>query len=346
MSQELVALEAAYQYIYLFGGGILAFIVLRIILNCIITVSTNEVVLVEYLGKYSRTLTSGFHILLPFVESVKEVTWIRTIEDTLTRRTKLSTVRTGRISTSEVMFDFPALDVSTKDRIIAKVNGIMFFKIVNPYKAVYEISDLYQSMEQLVYTSMRDAISKITLDEAIEGKSTIKASIHEDFKGLENSWGVKLTKFDIQSIEAPESIQKSIEKLVSAQREAQAELEKTRALQEAKKLKIQTEQEIQLLECDAKNKRNIMEANTEAQVLKAKAESEAMNIEKMAKAEAIYLEKILSVKGISQEYLLQKEYTKSIEHLAKSGNRTFIIPFESAKYFGMNNVSSLQEVQQ
>ncbi|KAG2381548.1 hypothetical protein C9374_005932 [Naegleria lovaniensis] len=322
-------------YYSLFIYPILILVLIYLFNKSIIQVRTNEVVCVERLGQFSRTLNAGLHFILPFVEEVKWVRWVHTVENSFSHKTELKVEEMYRIPTQEILFDFPTLNVTTKDRIAADVNGIMFFRIQNPYKAVYEISDLYQSIEQLIYTSLRDAISKITLDEAIEGKSKIKDSISEDFKSLEESWGVKLTKFDIQSIEAPSSIAKSIEKLVAAQREAQAELEKTRSLQQAKLLKIQTEQEIELLACDTANKKKLNDSQTETEIAKQKAESESMAIRLKAESEALYLSKILSVHGIDQSYLIQKEYTKAVEHLSQSGNKVIVIPMESAKYFGM-----------
>ncbi|KAF0974327.1 hypothetical protein FDP41_006937 [Naegleria fowleri] len=325
--------------------SLLALILLYLLNHSFLQVRTNEIVCVERLGQFSRTLKAGLHFIVPFVEQVKWVRWVHTVENPFSHKTELKVEEMYRIPTQEILFDFPTLNVTTKDRIAADVNGIMFFRIQNPVKAVYEICDLYQSIEQLIYTSLRDAISKITLDEAIEGKSKIKDSIAEDFKSLEESWGVKLTKFDIQSIEAPSSIAKSIEKLVAAQREAQAELEKTRSLQQAKLLKIQTEQEIELLACDTANKKKLNDAQTETEIAKQKAESESLAIRMKAESEALYLSKILSVKGIDQSYLIQKEYTQAVRHLSQSSNKVIVIPMESAKYFGMTstwNASTLE----
>ena len=308
----------------------------------IIVVRTNEVVLVERFGVYLKALQPGFHFLLPFADTLKEVNWEHNIEDPETHVTRLESLRTSRIPTHETMFDFPTFRLTTKDRITARVNGIMFFKITDPYKAAYEISDLYQAVEQLIYTSMRDAISKTTLDEAVEGKTKIRNSIYQDLEPLEGSWGVRFTKFDIQSIEAPDHVTSSIEKLAESQRQAQAELEKTRALQEAKKLKIQTEQEIELLQNETKNKIKTIEAQTQLEIAKINAESEMIATQKKAQAEAYFLEKILSIKGVTEQYLIQKEHTNAIQHLSKGNNKVIVIPMESAKYFGLTSVNNLE----
>src|SRR3989338_5029078 len=97
-------LDVPQMYIYLFFGLIALFILLKIVSNCFIIVPTNQVVLVEYLGQYSRSLSAGFHILLPFIESVKIVRWERTIEDPFTRKTTISTFYSHKISTAETMF--------------------------------------------------------------------------------------------------------------------------------------------------------------------------------------------------------------------------------------------------
>ncbi|KAL9653102.1 hypothetical protein ABK040_006320 [Willaertia magna] len=323
-------------------GALILFI---IITKHIIAVSTNELVLVEKFGQFKKILKPGIHFLIPFVENVKYVDWQRTVENHSKKTTETENIYTYRISTQETLFDIPEVKVTTKDRLTVVVNCVLFYKIIDAYKAVYEINDVYQSVEQLTFTFIRDAVSKLTLDEAIEGKSQIREAIYQEFKTLEQNWGIKLTKFDIQSIQPTREILEGIEKLAKSQREAQAELEKTRALQEAKKLKIKTELEIDLITMENENKKKVAQASTEASVKQTLIESESLVLQKRVESEALYLQKVLGVKGITQEYILQKEHTKAIEALSssKSNTKLMIIPMDSARYFGLGSVQSLEK---
>lgn len=302
------------------------------IYNTLLVVREGYVCVIERFGRYNRLLTPGYHVLIPFVENCKVVTWTHTVEDTFAQVNRQETLQTHLISTQEILYDFPQIKVVTKDRLIVELNGFLFFKIVDPMKAVYSINDLYQAIEQLCVTSVRDVISSMTLDDAIEGKLIIQANIFKDFKTCADSWGVKVTKFDIQSLTPSRDVLHSIEMMAKSRRETQAKLETETVKNKIALAKIETETLL-------KKK----EAETQEFIKRQQAETVAFEIESRANAEKIRLEKMLSIKGIDQQYLIQLEYTKAWEQLTRmsGGNKVMIIPMESAKFFGSSNLDSL-----
>ena len=208
-------------------------LVVLVLLLCIlasstIVVNTNEVMLIERLGQYTRTLTPGLYFINPFIDHAKHVEWKHIIEDRYGRSTRIESKILSRIPTNEIIYDIPGVEVITRDRLTANVNGVMFYKITDTYKAVYNISDLYQSMEQLCYTVLHECSGTMELAQLLDNKPTIGKAVRAAFENAEENWGVKVTRFEIQSLRPSEEIVKLTEKLSRTQREATAELEKTR----------------------------------------------------------------------------------------------------------------------
>ena len=298
----------------------------------LIVIGEGNVCVVERLGKFNRILQPGMHLTLPFVESCRTVKWTHTVEDTFAKRSRQEIIHTHLITTQEILYDFPEIKVSTKDRLTVELNGILFFKIVDPVKAVYSITDLYQAIEQLCVTSVRDIISSMTLDDAIKGKLVTQESVLKEFGSAAESWGVKITRFDIQSLTPNQEVLAGIEKLARVQREAQAQLETDTVKNKIAVQKAETEMLLKQ-----------REAETEALIKRKQAESVAFEIESRANAEKIRLEKILSVNGITQDFLIQSEYTKAWQAITQmnNNNKVIIIPMESAKFFGASSLNNL-----
>lgn len=304
-----------------------------IISKCIRVISEGQCTLVERFGKYDRTLDPGVHLILPLVERCKTVHWVRTVEDTFQKVTRQETIHTHLISKQEMLYDFPAINVVTKDRLIVEINGLLFFRIIDPVKAVYTVTDLYQAVEQLCNTYIRDIISQMPLEETMEGKVAIQNGMMNEFQAVSKSWGIIITRFDIQSILPSKDILKSIERLATAQREAQAKLETNIT---------QTKIDVQKVETQALLKKKT--ADAESYVMRQQAETVAFEISSRAEAERTRIENLLRIEGIDQQYLVQLEYSKAWQSITQMKEQnTIIIPMESAKFFGSSELGSLRQ---
>jgi regulator of protease activity HflC (stomatin/prohibitin superfamily) len=301
----------------------------------IIMVNENEFILLERLGSYHSTLKTGLNLTYPIIDNMKSVKWTQVIEDNRGRSTYESKT-IYRIPKNELLFDFPKLNVLTRDHLLVSVNGILFYQIIDPKKALYQIDDLLQGLQQLAQTYLRDAISQLTVDESIRDKQKIQHLIFKSFSGLVESWGVKVTRFDIQQIDPPASFVDVQTKLAIAKTQSEAELTRAR-----------TEEQIKILRTESELKDKVLRHNSTLEIQKREAEATAYNLEKeaqsrananqmLAEAELNGLKQIMAA-GLGTEYLLQKEYTKAWTSIASNPQTKFVvIPYESAKFLGAN----------
>jgi len=314
--------------------------------NSIVIVTTGEMVLVEHLGKYCRTLEAGVYFIIPLLYSVKHVSWKRR-QELLRGGTKIDVFRGYRIRTRESTYDFPSIRVVTFDRLEVEVNGIIFYRIVEPARAVYEIDDLWQGMEQMITTSIRNTVAGMTIESAIAGRKLIQKSLLDDFLAPSKRWGLEITQLEIQSVVPPTSILKSNEKLVCARREAEASLQHEQAKHDSEILRKKTEQEVIMISAESEGKRTAILASSESNAIKQRTKVEAESV--LTRAEAAqksYLlkkgaerEHVLALKqaGISEEYLIQ---IKQAEIWAKAMKKatTIVVPYEAAKFLGATQI--------
>ena len=175
--------------------AVLAFFVLITILKTAVVVPNQVVYVVERLGKYSRTLGAGFHILVPFIARVAY-----------------------RHILKEQAIDVPPQNCITKDNISVEIDGILYMRVIDPVKASYGIMDYRFAITQLAQTTMRSEIGKIELDRTFESRENVNISIVNSIDEASAPWGIKLTRYEIKNIEPPQTIREAMEKQMRAER--------------------------------------------------------------------------------------------------------------------------------
>jgi len=175
--------------------AVLAFFVLITILKTAVVVPNQVVYVVERLGKYSRTLGAGFHILVPFIDRVAY-----------------------RHILKEQAIDVPPQNCITKDNISVEIDGILYMRVIDPVKASYGIMDYRFAITQLAQTTMRSEIGKIELDRTFESRENVNISIVNSIDEASAPWGIKLTRYEIKNIEPPQTIREAMEKQMRAER--------------------------------------------------------------------------------------------------------------------------------
>ena len=154
------------------------------------------VYVVERLGKYSRTLSAGFHILVPFLDRVAY-----------------------KHSLKERAIDVPPQNCITKDNIAVEIDGVLYMRVLDPVKASYGITDYRFAITQLAQTTMRSEIGKIDLDSSFESRENINMSIVAAVDEASDPWGIKVTRYEIKNIDPPQTIRDAMEKQMRAERE-------------------------------------------------------------------------------------------------------------------------------
>lgn len=274
----------------------LALLVLYVIAKTAVVVPQQSAYVVERLGKYSDTLNAGFHILLPFIDTIRY-----------------------RHSLKETAVDIPEQVCITRDNVQVAVDGILYLKVLNPERASYGISDYHFALSQLAQTTLRSEIGKIELDRTFEMRTNINIQVVNELDKASEPWGVKVLRYEIKNITPPKDVLNAMEKQMRAEREKRAliltsEGERDAAINQAEGGKQQV-----IKASEAKKQQQINEAEGAAAAILAIAQATAEGLRKVADA--------VQTPGGQQAVQLRvaEQYITQFGELAKTNN-TLILP--------------------
>ena len=255
--------------------GTIALIAILYVLVGFTIVQQSETRVVERLGKYHRTLQSGINFILPIIDKARPV--YSRYERNSINGTIVVTKLSDKIDLREQVYDFPKQSVITKDNVTTTINALLYFQIVEPVKAVYEIDNLPNAIEKLTQTTLRNVIGELELDETLTSRDTINSKLRAVLDDATNKWGVKVNRVELQDITPPESVRRSMEQQMQAERERRAKVLEARGQKEAMILQSEGEKESQINQAEAERQTQILKAQGEAdaRVLQATAEAEA-----------------------------------------------------------------------
>src|SRR3954471_1597677 len=200
---------------------------------------------VERLGKYKRTLSPGLNLLVPFVDAV---------------RTK--------VDMREQVVSFPPQPVITSDNLVVSIDTVLYFKVVDPVRATYEIANFLQAIEQLTVTTLRNVIGSLDLEKALTSREEINRHLSSVLDETTGRWGIKVTRVEIKAIEPPPSIRDSMEKQMRAERERRATILNAEGHKQAAILTAEGEKQSQVLRADGDRKTRILRAEGKPKAIK------------------------------------------------------------------------------
>lgn len=285
-------------------------------------VQQSEVMIIERLGKYSRTLNSGINIIWPIIDRPRSIMW-RYIKEGPDGRKLVQFKELNRIDLRETVYDFPKQNVITKDNVVVQINAVLYFQIMDSVKAVYEISNLPDAIEKLTQTTLRNVIGELELDESLSSRDTINTKLRSILDEATNKWGVKVNRVELQDINPPADIQAAMEKQMRAERDRRAAVLEAEGLKKAAILNAEGQRESDIARAEGERQSSILEAEgkAEARIKTAQAEAEAIELIKGAVGG--------DIKDPIQ-YLIAKEYLKTLESLGKgTDNKTVFLPYEA-----------------
>jgi regulator of protease activity HflC (stomatin/prohibitin superfamily) len=260
---------------------------------------------IETLGKYSRTLRAGFHILIPFMERVAY-----------------------KHNLKEQALDIPEQVCITKDNVQVSVDGILYLQVLEPERASYGISDYVFAIAQLVQTTLRSEIGKIDLDRTFEERAAINANVVNELDKATQPWGVKVLRYEIRNITPPADVLQAMEKQMRAEREKRAVVLTSEGERDAKINQAEGEKQRVIKESEASRQQQINEAQGQAEAILAVANATAEGLERVARA--------LSQQGgeLAMQLRVAEEYIAQFGMLAKAGN-TLVVPANLSDISGM-----------
>ncbi|HEX9652392.1 MAG TPA: stomatin-like protein [bacterium] len=284
--------------------GITLFVVIAF-MKTIRIVPQKMAFIVERLGKYSKTLEAGFHILIPFID---QVSYKQTLKE-------------------------QAVDVApqiciTRDNIAVEVDGILYLQVIDPKSASYGINNYQFAATQLAQTTMRSVIGKLELDKTFEERETINSAIVEAVDKASDPWGVKVTRYEVKNISPPQSIKDAMEKQMRAEREKRAMIAESEGDKQAKINRAEGDKQELIARSEGEKMKRINEAEGRGQEIERVAQATAKGIREIASA-------ITEKNGMQAVNLrVAEQYINEFGNLAKANN-SLIIPANLADISGM-----------
>lgn len=239
----------------------IAVLVVLVLAKTAVIVPQQSAYVVENLGKYSRTLRAGFHILLPFIEKTAY-----------------------KHSLKELAIDIAEQVCITKDNVQVGVDGVLYLQILDPERASYGITNYEFAISQLAQTTLRSEIGRIDLDRTFEERGAINANVVSELDKASNPWGVKVLRYEIRNINPPSDVINAMEKQMRAEREKRAVVLTSEGERDAKINEAEGEKQRVIKESEANKQQQINEAQGQAAAILAVAEATAEGLRQVAMA--------------------------------------------------------------
>ncbi len=262
-----------------------------IVLKGIRIVPQAENWIVERFGKFQSILQPGLNLIDPFFSRVAK-----------------------RIDIRERLIDMPRQSIITSDNATLNVNGVIFFKIMDPYKSYYGIENLQYAIAALGQTSLRAIMGKMTLDESLSSRDKINKELLAILDDATDSWGTKITRVEIQDIEPPTDVKDAMTQQMKAERFKRAQILEAEGQKQSAIERAEGDKRSAILKAEGQKESATLEA--EARERLAKAESEAIRM---------VTESLAATKGDPTMYLLGQEYLRKMGDMAASSNSKFLI---------------------
>jgi len=291
---------------------VLIFFLLIAFLSTFKVVPQRSVYIVERLGKYSRTLDAGFHILIPFIDKIAY-----------------------KQNLKEQAIDVASQICITKDNIAVEVDGILYLQVIDPQKASYGIDNYKFAVIQISQTTMRSIIGKMELDKTFEERETVNGSIVEAVDKASEPWGIKVSRYEVKNISPPQSIKDAMEKQMRAEREKRALIAESEGDKQAKINRAEGEKQEAIARSEGEKMRRINEAAGRASEIEMVAIATAKGITEIAHS-------INEEGGMNAVNLrIAEQYLTEFGKLAKTNN-SMIVPADLSDIAGI--ISSITSV--
>ena len=277
--------------------GVLLLIIIIIAFKSIKVVKQSEVYIIERLGKFNKIADAGLTIIIPFIDHVRSV-----------------------VSLKQQTMDIPPQGVITKDNVTITIDTVVFYKVTDPTKAVYEIQSLKKGIEYLAITTIRDIVGKMDLDETFSSRDAINDKLRIILDEATDQWGCKIDRVEIKDITPPADIRDAMEKQMNAERNKRALILQAEGERQSAITLAEGKKEAAILEAEADKEAKIRRATGEAEAIKKVAEAKAQEIQVVYGA---------MMKAGPDEKLVQLKSLEALKEVANGEANKVFIPFEA-----------------
>lgn len=290
---------------------ILAVFALIVLLRSIRIVPQKQVLIIERLGRYHRTAEAGLNSLMPFLDSVRE-----------------------RIDLRELITKIEPQPVITRDNVTMEVDAVIYYAIVDPVRAVYEVQNLRWGIEQLTLSALRNVIGALDLDHTLTSRDTINAQLRAALDAATQQWGVKVMRIELKNIVPPEDIRLTMEKQMTAERSRRATVTQAEGEKAAAILRAEGQKQSEIVSAEGAKQAAILAAEGQAEARMRVAQAEAQAIRMVAEA--------LGREGQPAQYLIAQKYLEALAQFGKDSDKTVFMPYEASGV--MASVAGIREL--
>lgn len=288
---------------------IFAVLAVVVIAKTAVVVPQQNAYVVERLGKYHKTLRAGFHVLVPFVDTIR-----------------------FRHDLRELAVDIPEQICITRDNVQVGVDGVLYLQVLDAERASYGVANYSFAISQLAQTTLRSEVGKIELDRTFEERTAINVQVVNELDKASDPWGIKVLRYEIKNINPPNDVVAAMEKQMRAEREKRAVILTSEGEREAAINAAEGEKQKLVKESEAKRQSQINEAEGESEAILAIARATAEGIRSVAES--------INLPGGAEAVRLRvaEQYVDRFGHLAKENN-TLIVPANVADVASMIGVA-------
>ena len=280
-----------------------------------------EVIVIERLGKFHKILNSGPNLIVPIIDTPRGMQWKQQIKGFNGEVYSTIQIR-NKIDLRESVYDFPRQNVITKDNVSIGINALIYFQIVDPKSAVYEIQNLPEAIEKLTQTTLRNIIGEMDLDETFVSRDTINNKLRLILDEASHKWGVKVNRVELQDIIPPSDIQAAMEKQMKAERERRAVILEAEGQKRSAILKAEGQRESEIANAEGEKQAAVLRAQglAEARIMQADAEAEAIKRTIAA----------IEGHGDPDKYLIAVRYLDTLKNMVEGkDNKVVYMPYEA-----------------
>ncbi|HLF97367.1 MAG TPA: SPFH domain-containing protein [Methylococcaceae bacterium] len=288
-------------------GGFSVFVLLLLALAVVIVLFSVKFVpqgfefTVERFGKYTATLSPGLNIIMPIVDQVG-----------------------AKVNMREQVFDVPSQEIITKDNAMVRVDGVVFFQIIDAAKSAYEVSGLHSAILYLTMTNIRTVMGSMDMDELLSKRDEINGRLLHVVDDATNPWGVKVTRVEIKDIAPPQDLVDSMARQLKAERDKRAAILEAEGLRQAAILRAEGEKQAAILEAEGKREAAFREAEARERMAQAEAQATQVVSEAISKG---------NVQAVN--YFVAMKYVESLRDIASAGNsKVVLMPLEASSVIG------------
>ncbi len=303
---------------------VIALFVVIVIAKSVTIVPQAQAKVIERLGRYSRTLSPGLSILVPFVDRVR-----------------------ATIDLREQVISFPPQPVITSDNLQVGIDTVLYFQVTDPRLAVYGIANYITGMEQLTTTTLRNVVGGLNLEGALTGRDGINSQLREVLDGTTGPWGLRVARVEIKAIDPPVSIRDSMEKQMRADRDKRAIILTAEGARQSAITTAEGQKAAAILSAEGKKQATILEAEAERQsrILRAEGERAALFLQAQGQAKSIETVFQAIHDGKPDQGLLAYQYLQTLPKIAQGdANKMWIVPSEFSKALeGLSRLGGAEE---